>query len=350
MSKTATELLRLVHRRPGLTRAEAARGVGTSSGAATEAVAALTGQRLLTEGEPTSAGRRGRPTRPLLPHPQGPVVLAAQISHRGWRVRVVELGGTALTEVGGAHDGSEARFALDAVRAAGRSALRRFGDRVRGAGLAVPGPVRAGHLLDAPLLDWHGVDLRAAWPGRLAQRSLAHANDARCAGFAESVRGRAGAGVSGDGREAGSGDAGLHVHLHLDAGLGGVVVRAGELLDGRHTAAGEFGHLPFGDPGRRCGCGAHGCWGLSLVESLDPAAAAGALGRGTAGLVNALDPDLVTLGGRAPGLLTREFAAAFERGLMDVRRADPPPVLATSLGEDGPLVGAAELVWAQLLA
>nr|WP_218886361.1 ROK family protein [Kineococcus aurantiacus] len=327
--------MRLVHRTPGLTRAEAARTLGTSSGAATDAVATLVAERRLLEGEPRSDGRRGRPTRPLLPHPEGPLVLAGQVDHRDWRVRVVELGGTTVTEESGTHDGSAPAPVLDAVRAAARRASRRFGDRLRGAALAVPGPVREGSRLDAPLLGWTDVDLRAAWPGRLATRVVRHANDARCAGLAESVRGPATG-------------AGLHLHLHLAEGLGGAVVREGLLLEGRHTATGEFGHLPLGDPAVRCGCGATGCWGTALGGDGDPVVTA--LARGTAGLVNSLDPDLVTLGGRAGALVGRPgFAAEFARGLMDVRRADPPPVLPAALGADGPVVGAAELVWDAVL-
>lgn len=335
VSKTRADLLRLVHRTPGLTRAQAARDLGTGSGAATDAVATLVAEHRLLEGEPRSEGRRGRPTRPLLPHPDGPLVLAGQVDHRDWRVRVTELGGGTVAEESGTHDGADPAPVLAAVRAAARRASRRFGDRLRGAGLAVPGPVREGFLLDAPVLGWRDVDLRAAWPGRLATRVVRHANDARCAGLAEAVRGQAAA----TGQRTG-----LHVHLHLAEGLGGAVVRDGSLLDGRHTATGEFGHLPFGDPAVRCGCGAAGCWGTALAGQDEAAVAA--LARGTAGIVNALDPDLVTLGGRATDLVGAPgFAAGFARGLMDVRRADPPPVRPSALGAQGPVVGAAELVW-----
>jgi predicted NBD/HSP70 family sugar kinase len=99
---------------------------------------------------------------------------------------------------------------------------------------------------------------------------------------------------------------------------------------------------------RRCGCGAQGCWGLALEADRSDRAAA--LGRGVAGLVNSLDPDLVTLGGRAADLVAGPgFHDAVEAGLMDVRRADPPPVLPAALAADGPLVGAAELVWDEVL-
>jgi predicted NBD/HSP70 family sugar kinase len=170
----------------------------------------------------------------------------------------------------------------------------------------------------------------------------------------------------------------MALHLRVDAGLGGAVVDAGRLVPGARGAAGEFGHLPMGDQAVRCPCGARGCWGTAVdggalarllgePEPPDPvtyarhvlarrdeaarmavAAAAGALGRGIAGLVNALDPDVVTLGGLGADLLIAapdELHAACRVGLMRFRRATPPPVVAARLGEEGPVTGAAERVW-----
>ena len=67
---------------------------------------------------------------------------------------------------------------------------------------------------------------------------------------------------------------------------------------------------------------------------------------GTAALVNALDPDLVTLGGLAVAVLAAQagaFQTAYRRGLMAFRRAAPPRVEPASRGEDGALHGAAEV-------
>jgi predicted NBD/HSP70 family sugar kinase len=84
----------------------------------------------------------------------------------------------------------------------------------------------------------------------------------------------------------------------------------------------------------------------------DPAAAralqqcARALGAGAAGLVNALDPDLVTLGGLAAQLHTASpepMIHAYRAGLMSFRRQAPPPLRPAELGSDGPLTGAAEV-------
>jgi hypothetical protein len=44
-----------------------------------------------------------------------------------------------------------------------------------------------------------------------------------------------------------------------------------------------------------------------------------------------------------------EIDAAYRAGLMAVRRASPPPVVAAILGEDGPIAGAGEEAWSLLL-
>jgi len=96
-----------------------------------------------------------------------------------------------------------------------------------------------------------------------------------------------------------------------------------------------------------------------LIEALvDPKSraaveeCAAVLGRGTAGLVNILDPELVCLGGLAPELrraVPEAFGTAFRAGLMGFRRDDPPPVLPSALGPDAPILGAAEAAWDMIL-
>ncbi|HWD78822.1 MAG TPA: ROK family protein, partial [Kribbella sp.] len=76
-----------------------------------------------------------------------------------------------------------------------------------------------------------------------------------------------------------------------------------------------------------------------------------ALGYGIAGLVNAHDPDVVTVGGLAIPLraaASEAFQEAYESGLMTFHRGSPPPVLAATHQPDGPLRGAAALALDQL--
>jgi predicted NBD/HSP70 family sugar kinase len=69
-----------------------------------------------------------------------------------------------------------------------------------------------------------------------------------------------------------------------------------------------------------------------------------ALASGIAGLVNAHDPDVVTLGalaGEIRAVARPEFDAAYMAGLMGFRRRQPTPLVPAALGEEGALVGAA---------
>jgi predicted NBD/HSP70 family sugar kinase len=166
--------------------------------------------------------------------------------------------------------------------------------------------------------------------------------------------------------------------LIVAQGIGGTLVVNGEPLTGANGAAGEYGHIPFGDPTLVCPCGAHGCWDLTVdgralarhrgdgpppdpvgyVHDLvsrpkrDAAtsrafeAVAASLGRGAGGLVNLHDPEVVTLGGVAALLRAAApdvFDDAYRDALMAFRKSSPPPVRDAEHGEDGPLHGAVAL-------
>jgi predicted NBD/HSP70 family sugar kinase len=447
----STELLRIVHRHPGVTRADAARMLGIGTGAATELVTKLSRATLLTQAPAAPSGSRGRPTTVLLPHPDGPLVLALAVTHEAWRLDVVELGGATAASVSERHGDARWSEVRAAVAAAIKDLTTRYGRRLRAIGISVPGPVSRSLRLEAFKSDWHGIDLTDVWP---EADLLVAGNDATLAAAAEHRRGAAtGAAVA--------------LHLRIEAGLGGAVIEEGRPVIGAHGAAGEFGHMPFGDPAVRCGCGAHGCWGTAVdgtalarllgdpaprdpvtyarrviataaraltsqrarqdlaglpppaAESVataptrpstptaapratdtapattdtaaaatdtaaaapatvavplaespyssgeagpdsDPRAATAAvqavgiaLGRGIAGLVNALDPDLVTLGGLGVDLLATvpdAIGSAYRDGLMLIHRDSPPPILPAALPDDeGPIAGAAEEAWLALL-
>jgi predicted NBD/HSP70 family sugar kinase len=368
MSSRSTELLKAAHAHPGITRVAAARLLDLSTGATTEIVARLSQAQLLAEIPAVPSGVRGRPTTVLVPHPQGPLVLAAAITHETWRVDVVELGGAVVATREGEH---RADWPAVAEVLTGTIAdLRdRYADRPRALGLAVPGTVTPAHRLDAATLLWRDIDLLALWPDAAV---FVAGNDATLAASAESHRGAATGAL-------------VALHLRIEAGLGGAIVDHGTTLVGATGAAGEFGHMPFGDPTVACPCGARGCWGTSVdgtalarllgrpappdhvayARRLINATAAGpaeraavssvaaALGRGIAGLVNGLDVDLITLGGLGIDLLAAarvDLDAAFRAGLMDYRRDRPPLILPAALGDNGPIAGAAEEAWSTLFS
>jgi predicted NBD/HSP70 family sugar kinase len=232
-----------------------------------------------------------------------------------------------------------------------------------------------GHLAQAANLGWDDIDLGVLWPRQRDGRVFLAGNDASFAAIAEARRGAA---VG----------AGSVLHLYVDAGIGGAVIEGGRLVLGATGTAGEFGHMPFGDPAQPCRCGARGCWnttldGAALARALNQpqpadevsyvrhvlavaraapagqseevAAAqqmAGSAGRGVAGLVNAFDPEIVTLGGLGRELLEvagDHVYAAYLAGLMHFRLAAPPPLVPAHFGDDAPLVGATEEAFSAFL-
>jgi predicted NBD/HSP70 family sugar kinase len=363
-------VLRTVHGHPGITRAQAAGEIGIPSGFAAETVARLVAAELVAERPAPATGRRGRPTAVLGAHPHGPLVAAAAIGQETWQVAAVELGGTMMATTVCAHDGDQDDV-LGAVTTELERIRDRFGARVRAAAVAVPGTVAGSRLVLAPGLSWHEVDLSGLWPHYEPGSEFVVGNDATLAGVAES-------------RRAPGFGSGTMLYLHVAEGVGGAVVEAGRAVMGATGAAGEFGHMPFGDPGRRCRCGATGCWNttldgqalapflpgnapggdgclrhvLTVARAGDPGAvsalqAAGtSIGRGVAGLVNGMDPHLVVVGGLGPELLrlaANEITAAYHDGLMAFRVVPPPPIVPASLGADGPLLGAADEAFAKLI-
>lgn len=365
----ALDILEVVRRAPGITRAALAARAGLSSGSATEITARLRDVFLLHE-TPAPAVGRGRPTTLIGAHPRGPLVLAVDLRHEDWRLALAGVDGRVQRVAAGRHRRRDPAAVLAAVGAAIAEARARHEPRVRVVSVAVAGTVQDDQLVQAATLRWGTVDLRGLLRG--APLPMLVGNDATLAGVAEA---RTGAGAR----------ARAVLHLIVEVGIGGILVVGGQPVAGATGAGGEFGHLPFGDPRLRCPCGARGCWDL-LVDGramarhlgepepanarsyagtiLDRAASdraarravascAAALGRGVAGLVNALDPDVVTLGGLAiavHGAAGGAFGDAYREGLMRFRRRAPPPVRTAVFGEEGALHGAAEVGLDQLLA
>lgn len=361
--RTAAEVLDQVRLRPGVTRAEVARRLGISSGSATEITARLRELELLSE-LPAPAHGRGRPTTVLVPHPAGPLVIAVELRHEDWRCAVATLDGTLLDILTGRHPSSKPEPA--SVLAAPARAVRRLrhthGARIRALSIAAAGTIDQGRLVQSAALGWGAVDLGMLAGGDDLPTLIG--NDATLAGVAEARTGAA-AGVA------------TALHLLVEVGIGGALVVGGRPLGGSGGPGGEYGHMPFGDRRLLCPCGARGCWdlevdGRALARHLgeappaDPrsftervlsrAAAgeaaparavgivAGELGHGIAGLINAHDPDVVTLGGLAPRLRGQgaaEFDRALAEGVMRFRRDRLPPVVDSVHGDDGALQGAA---------
>lgn len=343
----ATEVLDQL-RRPGPTRADVARALGISSGSAAEVTARLRAMELLDEERAPVRGR-GRPTTVLTAHARGPLVAALDLRQGDWRCAVAGLDALPRLVAEGRHTHRDPGAVLAAVAGAVRAARDGHPGRIGLVSVAVAGTVADGRLAQSASLGWGPVDLDVVAAGL----PCLIGNDATLAGVAE-VRSGAAA------------EAHTALHLTVEVGIGGALVVDGRPLTGAAGAAGEFGHVPFGDPALTCPCGARGCWDLevdgralarsrgeqppgdprgylqrALDAGTDVTVPAAALGRGVAALVNAHDPDVVTLGGLAAPLgADPAFGRAFEAGLMAFRRSCPPAVLDAAHGADGALHGA----------
>ena len=360
----AGEVLRAVHAEPRITRAGLARRLGMSSGVAADTVRRLVASELLIEGPAIATGARGRPTRALGPHPHGPLAAVAAVAHESWEVAAVEVGGGILERRERPHARDHATVLGD-VALALRAVYERYHGRVRAIAISVPGTVSGTRLVQASNLGWLDVDLLALRPPRAAALPVLAGNDATFSAVAEARRGAAVGAVS-------------SVHIYMDSGVGGAIIDAGRVVLGANGRAGEFGHMPFGRRDALCRCGARGCWNTILdgtawaralgrpspvdevsfsrdvlsaaragcgPESRIVEHAAAGLGRGIAALVNALDPEIVTVGGLARELVDiagDRVDRAYRKGLMAAIAAHPPTIAVGALGERAPMLGAAE--------
>lgn len=165
--------------------------------------------------------------------------------------------------------------------------------------------------------------------------------------------------------------------ITVGTGIGGAVVVDGHVVRGANGMAGEFGHVQVVPDGLPCECGLRGCWEqycsgralervtrVALGSHLDgPEVAALAragdpvaleafatvgtwLGVGAAGLVSALDPERVVIGGGVSAvgdLLLEPARRALGSALQGTSHRDLPTLVPTRFGPEAGAVGAALL-------
>ncbi|MXZ68466.1 MAG: ROK family protein [Acidimicrobiia bacterium] len=183
--------------------------------------------------------------------------------------------------------------------------------------------------------------------------------------------------------------------ITLGTGIGGAWVIDGRPYRGRGFA-GEVGHIPVDVGGPRCTCGQKGCWetfasgrrldqmardvaaarpgglvakrargGLPEGRHLTGAAMEGDpdaiealeemawwLGVGIAGLVAAMDPEVVVVGGgvsQVGDLFLDAARESFREALEGSDHRDPTPIVCAALREDAGVIGAGLHAWESLL-
>jgi len=154
-----------------------------------------------------------------------------------------------------------------------------------------------------------------------------------------------------------------YVSMVVSTGIGGGIVLDGRLLDGALGNAGHIGHLVVEPQGRLCTCGVRGCLeaeasGTAIRAMLggDPKSAneevrrrTGVMvGRAVASVASLLDvTQFFVAGSVALGYGSPFFAAANETAtsLVGLSFARAVSVEPSTLGSDGPILGAACVAW-----
>jgi predicted NBD/HSP70 family sugar kinase len=236
---------------------------------------------------------------------------------------------------------------------------------VIGVGVAVPGTVRRKDacVRTAPNLSWVDAPLGDILRERIPGIRFSISNDGDAGAWAEHRHG-AGRGVSD------------LIFIVGHVGVGGGLIVGGVTAGGWHGYAGEVGHMVVRPRGRRCRCGARGCWETEIgSESIAEALGVEAGGidqalidlpdakerlrdvrdwidRGLVSLANVLNPELIIVGGLLGPVLRATGGPAVNvrgRGFSGTT-LEPFRVVEALLGSDAGLVGAAEPIWEQLFA
>jgi predicted NBD/HSP70 family sugar kinase len=364
-------VLGLVHRDGGLSRSDLTRLTGLNRSTVGDLVAELAGLGLVDVDDTPVAGRAGRPS-PVVHVSDDVAAIAVNPEVDAIIVGLVGLGGRVRKRV--RIETASARSAAETVTLASAGIAGMLAGetdvRIVGIGVAVPGQVRLsdGMVREATHFGWVDEPLAAMLAESTGHRVWA-ANAAVLGLRAESAFG------------AGRGVDDLVYMIGGASGIGGGAVGGGRLLTGAAGYAGEFGHTFVRSDGRYCSCGSRGCLeaevtqgellaavGLrspeadALGDRLVATTEAGALRElerdyallqvAARNAVNVFNPSSVVLGG---------FLAALHRGARAhgapdllagaVRSArEGVEVVEAALGRDQLLIGAAELVFAELIA
>lgn len=288
-------------------------------------------------------------------------VIAVDLGGTNCRVALVEKDKVIKKVMVSTPRGAEAIVGLIA-----QQALELGGKDVSGVAIAAPGTAstKLGGLTKAPNLpELNGYGI-ADEIKRLTSLPCIVENDANAYAVGETIYGAA---------------RGLHsvIVYTLGTGVGGGVILNGKLWRGVDGAAGELGHISIEEDGRLCGCGALGCveayasassmarlakefgsdaqtareayeHALNGEEASKRAfeRAGSALGVAISGIVNALNPEAIVIGGggsSAFSLLEPAIRAELSKRAFPVAAANLK-LLRCTLGNDAGLMGAAALM------
>lgn len=368
-------MLRLLHRRPQLTRAEIARQLGLARSTVSETLAVLLDEGAVVVARTEGRIGRGRPAEVLSLDPRAGFYLGVEIAYQ----RITVLVTNARHEVIGrssrpcaATSSWPDRLALsvEMTEQLATAGLVEY-HSLRGVAVGLPG--QYSH-------SWSDGSCPARFDdvGRLA-RDLFGAR--RRAPVVVDLHVRFAALAEAAARDCPTPDL---LYLRLSTGVGAALVSDGRIVRGRGGRAGELGHVVVADgpAGRQCRCGTRGCLetiasvpavvqacrdaGLPASGLADVAAgfATGdpiindvidavvtALATVTGTVIAAVAPEEIVLAGELPTALGPDFVARVEAAVAThaFPRTEPPRVSAALLGDDAAALGAVTVLRQDLM-
>ncbi len=242
-----------------MSRADLAKETGLTKATLSLLASMLIESGVVQEGEPVVSTTYGRPSTPLEIRGGSIAGIGLQINTDGYGCLALDLNGDTLgrewvSEDMTGTDPYEIFAKLDAMTFPLESRLKRRGCKVVGAGFALPGIVTDDMwLLVARNLGWENVNLTRF--NVVRRLDVVAGNEAKMAAIAQ---------IPGYATERAPflnvvDRADSFIYLSTDIGIGGAVVRDGEVVMGSHGFAGEIGHLSVAMDGPLCSCGRHGC-------------------------------------------------------------------------------------------
>lgn len=378
-------VLNLVREHQPISRAEVARRMGVGRGMVTSLVDELLAAGSIYEGASTDSPRGRRP-RPLYVRTDDRFVMAVDVRFTRTYLMLANFAGHEL-----ALEAFDTRFDPDELVA---EVARRVGallqrngiapSQCEGIGVVVPGMVdrRSGRVLNAPQLGWRDVDLLDPLEALTGLRVHLENAPIACALAQVWLDPQAS-----DGSDS-------FVYVTVSDGVGAGVVVNGEVMRGHGDTAGEFGHISLHPEGPLCMCGLRGCWeaytsnvatlaryfgldlartesrerlresGVTVLDLIErardgDAAAAAALnesahylGIGLAGIINALNPARIVIGGEITvgwDLIETHVRAAARSRTLTAAAAETP-ILTEDARLHPRLRGATALVVAPMFA
>ena len=239
-----------------MSRADLAKETGLTKATLSLLASMLIDSGVVQEGEPVVSTTYGRPSTPLEIRGGSIAGIGLQINTDGYGCLALDLNGDTLgrewvSEDMTGTDPYEIFAKLDAMTFPLESRLKRRGCKVVGAGFALPGIVTDDMwLLVARNLGWENVNLTRF--NVVRRLDVVAGNEAKMAAIAQ---------IPGYATERAPflnvvDRTDSFIYLSTDIGIGGAVVRDGEVVMGSHGFAGEIGHLFVTEAARGKGYGA----------------------------------------------------------------------------------------------